>query len=256
MESWIEFGRGPLFRITFSLMLLGLLRAVALTIFGMAEAYRRSPDKIINWREVRRQTFAWLFPVKRLWRARPLYSTLSFLFHLGLLLVPLFLAAHVLLWKRFAGFAWFAIPQSMANILTGLAIMAGIGLFLGRLLNPEARKMSRALDFAWPLLLVIPFVSGFLCSNATIGANAYQPLMILHIYSANLIMLLIPFTKLSHCVLAPLSQTVTAIAWKFPAGAGDRVAATLGYADMPSWIPKARLERPAPKTMCGEAVAK
>ena len=26
MESWIEFGRGPLFRIAFSLMLLGLLR--------------------------------------------------------------------------------------------------------------------------------------------------------------------------------------------------------------------------------------
>ena len=63
MESWIEFGRGPLFRIAFSLMLLGLLRAVALTAIGIAEAYRQSPDKIVNWREVRKQTFAWLFPV-------------------------------------------------------------------------------------------------------------------------------------------------------------------------------------------------
>ena len=46
METWIEFGRGPLFRIAFSLMLLGLLRSVVLTAIGIVEAYRRSPDKI------------------------------------------------------------------------------------------------------------------------------------------------------------------------------------------------------------------
>ena len=67
-------------------------------------------------------------------------------------------------------------------------------------------------------------------------------MMLLHVYSADAIMLMIPFTKLAHCVLAPLSQAVTAVAWKFPAGAGDRVAATLGYADRPSWLPGARLQ--------------
>jgi nitrate reductase gamma subunit len=256
MESWIEFGRGPLFRIAFALMLLRLLRAVTLTLIGIVEAYRRSPDKIVNWREVRGQTLAWLFPFTRLWRARPVYSTLSFLFHAGLLLVPLFLAAHVLLWKRSTGFAWYAIPHSLANSLTGLAIVAGIGLCFGRLLDSSARKMSRPQDFAWLLLLVVPFLSGFLCTNIAIGAKAYQSLMVLHIYSADLIMLLIPFTRLSHCILAPLSQTVTAIAWKFPAGAGDRVAATLGYADRPSWIPKARLEKPPSREICVEVVAK
>ncbi|MGA2963426.1 MAG: hypothetical protein ABSD96_17240, partial [Candidatus Korobacteraceae bacterium] len=100
MEAWIEFGRGPLFRIAFSLMLLGLLRSIVLTAIGIAEAYRQSPDKIVSWREVRRQTIAWLFPVTRLWRQRPAYSTFSFLFHVGLLLVPPFLFAHVLLWKH------------------------------------------------------------------------------------------------------------------------------------------------------------
>src|ERR1035437_6133692 len=170
MESWIEFGRGPLFRIAFSLMLLGLLRAFALTLVGIAEAYRRSPDKIVNWREVRKQTLAWLFPFTRLWRSRPIYSTLSFSFHVGLILVPLFLAAHVLLWKRSMGFAWLPMPQNLATGLTLLAIVAGIGLFLGRLFNSSARRMSRPQDFAWPLLLVIPFLSGFLCANVAIGA--------------------------------------------------------------------------------------
>jgi hypothetical protein len=66
--------------------------------------------------------------------------------------------------------------------------------------------------------------------------------MLIHVYSADLILLLIPFSKISHCVLAPLSQIVTAVAWKFPAGAGARVAATLGYADRPAWANRARVE--------------
>ena len=139
------------------------------------------------------------------------------------------------------GFAWFAIPQPLANYLTVIVVAAGVALFLSRVLEPGARRLSRAQDFAWPLLLAIPFVTGFLCANVAIGPKAYQALMLVHVYSADLIMLLIPFTKIAHCVLAPLSQMVTAIAWKFPAGAGDRVAATLGYADRPTWLPKARL---------------
>jgi nitrate reductase gamma subunit len=243
VESWIEFGRGPLFRITFSLMLLGLLRILVLTLVGVAEAYDRSPDKIVNWREAGKQTLAWLFPIKRLWKQRPAYSTISLFFHVGLLLVPLFLAAHVLLWKRGVGFAWPAIPQRLANDLTVVVIGAGLGLVCGRLLSSGSRKLSRRQDVAWPLLLVLPFVTGYICANLAIGPKAYDTMMLVHVYSADLIMLLIPFTKIAHCVLAPLSQVVTAVAWKFPAGAGDRVAATLGYADRPTWVKESRAAR-------------
>lgn len=246
MESWIEFGRGPLFRIAFSLMLLGLARIFALTVLGLVEAYGRSSDKIVNWGEVRRQTIAWLFPINRLWTQRPGYSTVSFFFHVGLLLVPFFLAAHVLLWKHAAGFAWPALPQRLSNYLTLVAILAGLGLFLGRVTIAGARKLSRRQDLAWPLLLVVPFITGYVCSNLAIRPTTYDAMMLVHIYAANLILLLIPFTKIAHCVLAPLSQLVTAIAWKFPAGAGDRVAATLGYADRPTWVKNSRTVQATP----------
>jgi nitrate reductase gamma subunit len=246
VEAWIEFGRGPLFRLAFSLMVLGLLRIVVLTAMGLVEAYHRNEDKIVNWREVARQTAAWLFPVRRLWRKRPFYSSVSLLFHVGLLLVPIFLGTHVLLWKRGSGFDWATLPEKTANVLTLLVIAAALALSLGRAFDPRARKLSRVQDYVWPLLLAVPFGTGYVCSNAAIPPKSYQALMILHIFSACLIMLLIPFTKIAHCVLAPLSQVVTAIAWKFPAGAGDRVVATLGYVDRPTWLERSRLERPAP----------
>jgi len=184
---------------------------------------------------------AWLVPVNRFWRERPAYSVVSILFHAGLLMVPPFLAAHTLLWRRAAGIAWPAIPQVLADYLTCLAIFAALGLFFSRLFDRRSRQLSRLQDYAWPLLLIVPFLTGFICSNLAIAPKMYEALMFVHVYSANLIMLLIPFTKIAHCVLAPLSQLVTAVAWKFPAGAGDRVAATLGYGERPNWLKGARL---------------
>jgi nitrate reductase gamma subunit len=245
VTTWIDFARGPLFRLCFALMVLGLLRIVLMTLLGVKEAYQRNPDKIVSWKEIRHQTIAWLFPVGRLWKERPIYSALSFLFHVGMIVTPLFLASHVLLWRNSVGFGWPALPQEVANWLALLVILAGTGIFLGRVLHSGARKLSKFQDFAWPLMIMAPFASGYIASNAVISPRAYQELMLVHIYSGDLILLMIPFTRLAHCALAPLSQLVTGIAWKFPAGAGDRVAETLGFADRPTWVPQSRLT-PAP----------
>ncbi len=240
MEAWIDFGRGALFRLAFALMVLGLLRIFLLSVLGIAEAYRRSPDKIVPWKDVARRTVAWLVPVG-LWRRRPAYSVTSFLFHIGLISVPLLLAAHALLWRRSTGLPWPAMSQGWANWLTVLTIATGLGLFFGRVFLRASRALSRPQDYAWPLLLIIPFTTGYVCSNFAVSARTYQATMLLHIYTADLIMMMIPFSKIAHCVLAPLSQLVTAISWKFVPGAGDKVAMTLGHADQPSWTDKARL---------------
>jgi nitrate reductase gamma subunit len=241
LEAWLEFGKGPLFRFCFALMILGLTRIVFLTGVNVAEAYRRNADKILPYREIFRQTLAWMFPVRRLISKRPVYSLVSFCFHLGLILTPLFLTAHVRLWKNSTGVGWLHLPQTTADILTLLTICGGFGLFLMRALYPPARTLSRKQDYLWPLLLICPFLTGFICSNIAVSPSLYGTMMLIHIYSADLIMVLIPFTKVAHCVLAPLSQVVTGVSWKFPAGAGDRVIETLGHRDRPSWLEKSRL---------------
>jgi len=240
VTPWIDFARGPLFRLCFALMLLGLLRIVLITLLGVKEAYQRNSDKIVSWKEIRRQTLGWLFPLGRLWRQRPIYSVLSFLFHAGMIITPLFLASHILLWRNAVGFGWPALPQQVANWMALLVLVTGTGIFLGRVLHAGARKLSHFQDYLWPLLIMAPFATGYIASNAVISPRTYQGMMLVHLYAGDLILLMIPFTRLAHCVLAPLSQLVTGIAWKFPAGAGDRVAETLGFADRPTWVPKAR----------------
>jgi len=248
VETWIEFGRGPLFRLAFSLMVLGLLRIVVLTLIGIVAAYRRNPDRIVPWKTVVTQTFCWLAPATRIWRGRPLYSVTSFLFHIGVLAVPLFLPAHIRLWRNAAGIAWPGLPYGVADFLTLITIAAALGLLLGRALPRGPRALSRTQDYLWPPLLMLPFATGYLSTHAALTPKAYQWMMLAHIYSANLIMAMLPFSKIAHCVLAPLSQAVTAVSWKFVPGAGERVAATLGHGEFPDLVAHARAATPSQKS--------
>jgi nitrate reductase gamma subunit len=241
VEAWLEFAGGPLFRLSLSIMVLGLLRLLWLTGVGIAEAYLRNADRGLACREIGRQTLGWAFPFRRVGRARPLYSAASVLFHVGLLLVPLLLSAHVLLWRRAIGFGWPALPEPVADGLTLLTLASAVGLFVGRLADRRARAVSQVQDYVWPLLLAAPFVTGYACANVALSPGGYQASMLLHLLSADAVMFLLPFTKIAHCVLQPLSQLVTAVSWKFVPGAGDQVAATLGYANRPGWVEKPRI---------------
>ncbi len=233
MEALLDFARGPLFRLTFALMALGLARILILDIWGVLEAYRKAGDKTIPWRLVARRTFEWLVPVKRVFHHRPVYSTFSILFHIGLLAVPIFLFAHVELWKAVLGFGWVVLPRLAADVLTVVTVIAGLALFVGRVASRNARFISRKQDYFWPLVLLIPFVTGFICANMEISAATYQFFMLVHILSGELIFVLIPFTKIAHCVIMPLSQLIITLAWKFPARVDDDVCTTLGKKGAP-----------------------
>ncbi len=233
MESLLEFARGPLFRLTFAIMLLGLARVFILDIWGLVEAYNRAGDKSIPWRLTLTRTLEWIFPVKRMLNHRPFYSLSAFLFHVGLILVPVFLFAHIQLWQAALGVGWSALPRNWADLLTLSTIIFGLAIWAGRIGSRRARAISRKQDYLWPLMLIVPFVSGYLCVNTSLSPAVYQTLMLTHILSAEIIFVLLPFTKIAHCVLMPLSQLIMTIAWKFPARVDEDVATTLGKKGAP-----------------------
>jgi nitrate reductase gamma subunit len=214
-------------------MILGLLRILILEIWGAVEAHRRAGDPKMPWGLAVRRTLQWLFPVKRGLNQRPVYSVISIVFHVGLILVPLFLYAHVQLWKGSLGFGWFTLSEPLADALTVTTIVGALALLIGRVASRNSRFLSRKQDYLWPLLLLLPFVTGYVCANLGVGAATYQTFMLIHILSGNLIFLLLPFTKIAHCVLMPLSQFIMTIAWRFPADTDDTVCATLGKKGAP-----------------------
>ncbi|MGC8595763.1 MAG: hypothetical protein ACP5MI_09190 [Candidatus Kryptoniota bacterium] len=227
MQSLIDFARGPLFRLCFTIMLLGLLRVLFIEFWGIYKAYRRACDRKIPWRLVVSRTTEWLFPVRKLVRDTDIYSVLSILFHIGLIGAPLFLFAHITLLKNSTGISWASLPFRWEFWLTLCTIILSFALLVLRLARKSTRHLSRPEDYFWLILLLFPFITGFICANMDISASLYQILMAIHILSGDLIFLLIPFTKITHCVLAPFSQLIDILAWKFPAKTDEDIAMTL-----------------------------
>jgi nitrate reductase gamma subunit len=228
LESILDFARGPLFRISFAIMVLGLARNVFLALWGVAVSYYQAGNKDVPFKAILKRTFNWIVPFKQLYRVRPTYSIISFIFHIGLILVPVFLYAHVSLWRGTLGFGWPSLPLPLADALTVITVIAALALFCGRVFHEGSRRMSGLDDFFWPLLLAVPFVSGFFCVHPTLLPLGYSATMLIHVLSAELIFVLIPFTKIAHCVLMPMSQLISDLGWRFPADSGEKVEIALG----------------------------
>jgi nitrate reductase gamma subunit len=227
MEQLLEFARGPLFRLCFAILILGLARILFIDIWGAIKAYKKSGDKKLPWKIIISRSWEWFFPIKRLSNNFQVYSIFSILFHIGLIIVPVFLFAHIQLWKESVGISWPALPYCWAFWLTISTIFFSATLFFGRLIIKQARMLSRKQDYLWLILLIIPFITGFVCTNLNIDPQNYQFFMLVHILSGELIFILMPFSKIAHCVLMPLSQVVSSLAWKFPSKTDEDICITL-----------------------------
>lgn len=233
MDPLLEFARGPLFRLTFALMVLGLLRLVGLGVWNVCVAYYRAADKTQNYRLILKRTLRFLLPWEYLRSPRPVYGSIAVVFHVGLIAVPLLLAGHIELWREGVGLYWPALPPLAADVLAILTIVAAGALFVGRLVAAESRAISRKQDVLWPPLLAFVFLTGFLAAHPPICPTSYKAMMLLHVLSAELVFVLIPFTKIAHCVLIPFSHLLADLAWRFPATSGKDVDITLGKEGKP-----------------------
>ena len=232
MESWIEWARGPAFVFAVSFMLLGLIRHVSLTIWEVVRAMRRAGDKSLPYRQMCIATLKWLLPVDKL-KNEVLFSLTSMLFHVAIIIVPIFLAGHIALWDHGLGISWPAVPNQVADVLTIVAVVTAVALVVQRAAARATRALSRFQDYALPLVIAVPFASGFLVMHPAMNPFSYQAMLLVHVLSANLVLILIPITKLSHIVLIPTVQLVSEVAWHLPPDAGSRLAVTLGKEDEP-----------------------
>lgn len=232
IDVLLQWLRGPVFWAGLAFMVLGLGRHVAITLWGIVRTYRRAGDRTIPTRQVLFATVKWLIPIQGL-KNRLLYGLNTLIFHISIILVPIFLAGHIALWKRGTGLSWPALPNGISTALTIVAVVAAITIVIQRVAFRESRRLSRFQDFVMPLIVAVPFATGFLVMHPAWNPFSHQFMLFLHVLSGDLLFFLIPLTKLSHMVLLPGTQIVSELAWHFPPDAGHRVGEALGKANEP-----------------------
>lgn len=222
MLQVIEFAMGPLFRFALSLMILGLLRLTIKTIQDIRRALQNAGDKNIPYLSVIKTTLEWMIPSKNTVNTQVLFSIISFSFHIGLFVVPIFLLEHILLWRKVLGFSWLAVEENFADVLTILTIINGLILLGYRIFNRARRSLSSIQDYVFLILIISIFTSGYLVSRP-FNPLGYESAMLIHVICGNTVLLLIPFTRLSHGILFPLLRLASTIAWHFPPNAGKEL---------------------------------
>ena len=203
MHGLYDFVRGPLAWVAFGIFIVGSLYRV----IAMLRLARQKDIWVYEYTSLYyaiRSIFHWLVPFANInSRERPVFTIVTFAFHICLLAVPIFLLAHVILWEESFNISWWTLPESVADIMT-LVVVAGCVYFLWRrLTQPEVKYLTSASDFVILALVALPFITGFLAYHQWLG---YKFWLILHILSGEVWLAIIPFTRLSHMLFFPLNR--------------------------------------------------
>ncbi len=198
MNRLYEFLSGPVLWIAFIVFVLGLTLRLAF-LFGLSRERDRVAYNHASAGWALRSILHWIFPWSSFpMRQQPLFSLSVFVFHVTLLGVPLFLQAHNMLLEEAFGFSLWSMPEVWAEGLSWLFLASAVFLLLRRLVRPEVRILTEAWDYVLLLLTVLPFITGLMAYRHW---GPYELMMVLHVLSGEVLLVLIPFTKLGHMVL-------------------------------------------------------
>ena len=131
-------------------------------------------------------------------RNQPVFTIITFIFHICVVILPIFLLAHIVLWYESWKFFWWSIPDILAEIMTILVILSCLYFFVRRRVVPEVKMVTRPGDQILLLIILLPFLTGFFAYHQW---GPYRPMLILHILSGEILLVSIPFSKLVHMIM-------------------------------------------------------
>jgi len=138
----------------------------------------------------------WLIPFNNQYmQKRPIFTTVTFAFHLCLILTPVFLLAHLVLLDESWNISWFNIPDGVADWMTIVVIIGCIFFLYRRLTDPVVQNVTDASDYLLLAITALPFITGFIAYHQLF---AYKTILIIHILAGEIMLIAIPFTRLSH----------------------------------------------------------
>jgi nitrate reductase gamma subunit len=198
---------GPMLWISVSTCLIGLFIRAVIYVKGLnwqldRVAYTAHPKAGIKG--AARSIFFWLVPFgTRGWRVQPFMTIVFYIFHTGAICVPLFLAAHNMIFEEKFRFSFYTLPPYLADTMSWGVIVSAVFLILRRIALPEVRILTTGYDFLILFVSIAPFATGLICRYEV---GDYSFWILVHIAFGEILLIVIPFTKLSHIVLFFMSR--------------------------------------------------
>lgn len=203
MNSLYNFVAGPLAWVAFILFIGGCLYRLIVMI---KEIYQKEPFifSYFSFKYGFRSILHWLTPFGTTnMKKNPVLTVVTFVFHICLIITPIFLMAHIILWDESFDISWPALPNVVADLMTVLVIFSCAFFLYRRLSQPDVKFLTSTSDYVILGIVAAPFITGFIVYHQLF---AYRFMLILHVLSGEVMLAAIPFTRLSHMIYSPFTR--------------------------------------------------
>ena len=203
MHGFYNFVTGPLAWVAFILFFGGCLYRL-ISLLYLVNKTEKFIFSYMSFTYSFRSIFHWSIPfATENWKRHPWLTIVTFAFHICLVVTPIFLLSHVILWDESWNVSWWSLPDGLADAMTMIVMASCIFFLIRRMVAPEVRFVTSASDFIILAIVAAPFLTGFLAYHQWF---AYRFFVILHILSGEIMLATIPFTRLSHMIFSPFTR--------------------------------------------------
>ncbi len=191
--DFYSFVEGPLLWIVFLVFLAGLLTRL---FFFLCSIIRSSRDK--EERQVYTlATFGRFFlPFHKAVIKKPIYTTLRYIFHLCMIVIPIWYSGHIVLWSesRFE-WEWVELPDAWIDWMTFVLIGLAAYFLVRRIIIPGIRLNSSKSDHILIIITSLPFMTGYFLTHGTLDAVSFleDNMGIIHMLSGEAMILMAVF---------------------------------------------------------------
>ncbi len=120
----------------------------------------------------------------------------GFVFHIGLAIVVFGFAPHILLITNLTGLSWPGLPSQFVDLAAVVTMAAMVVILADRINKPVKRFLSTFEDwFTW-VVTFLPVLTGWMAVQHLL--LPYTLMLAIHILSVEILLVVLPFTKLFH----------------------------------------------------------
>ena len=203
MHDIYNFVSGPLVWVCFIIFFAGCMYR----LISMAVLARKKDVFVYEYMSLKfglRSILHWIIPFGTVkWRKNPFFTIVTFTFHICIIFIPIFLSAHIILWKESWGIGWWYISDTAADVLTIVVIASCIFFLVRRIVLPEVKYLTSISDYVILSIVAAPFITGFWTYHQWPG---FRIVGILHIIAGETMLAAIPFTRLIHMLFFPFTR--------------------------------------------------
>jgi nitrate reductase gamma subunit len=209
MHAFYELVSGPLTWVAFAIFIFGSIFRIWKLVSGV-KAKEPAVFDYWNWKHAFRSMWRWwILPFGSFnSRREQMMTTVTWLFHVCLIISPIFLLAHTIhIQDGILGVRWWSLPEWLTDVMAWIVVFACLYFLIRRITQAQVRYVTEWVDYLILAIVAAPFVTGIIAYH-----QWGDPLLwtSLHILAGEIWLAAIPFSRLSHIIFGWFVRGYTA----------------------------------------------